>query len=71
MVSSATFPSFSEPDFVAFGALIGGFAGYTAAWLGGGGEDARVRASVKGSYFGTAVTLTLYVLTNVRGASIL
>ena len=70
MFSSAALPSASEPDFIAFGALLGGFAGYTAAWLRGLDEDARIRGSVTGSYLGTAVTLSVYVLTNVRGASI-
>lgn len=71
MVPSAVLPNPVEPSVVAFGALMGGFIGYTTAWIGGGDEDACVRQSAKGSYYGTAATLAVYLLTNVRASGIL
>jgi hypothetical protein len=71
MVPSAALPNPSESSVVAFGAIVGGFIGHTAAWVVGGDEDARVRQSVKGSYYGTAIALAVYLLTNVRATGIL
>jgi len=70
MVMSAVLPNPAEPGVVALGALMGGFTGYTAAWIGGEDEDARIRRSAKGSYYGTAATLGVYLLTNVRASGI-
>lgn len=67
----AALPDLSDPGVAGFGALIGGFIGYTSAWLSGEDEDARARRSVKGSYYGTAIALALYLLTNVRAAGTL
>lgn len=61
----------SEPGVVAFGALIGAFAGHTYGLIRRRDHEARVRGSVNGSYCGTAIALTIYVLTNVRDAGIL
>lgn len=71
MVPSAAFPNFAEPSTIGIGAIIGGFIGHTAAWIGGGDEDARIRQSVVGSYYGTAIAIGLYLLTNVRAAGTL
>jgi len=71
MVPVAALPNPSEPGVIGLGALVGGFIGHTAAWIRGGDEDARVRLSIKGSYYGTAIGLGIYVLTNVRAVSIL
>jgi hypothetical protein len=70
MLPSAASPNLSEPGIVAFGAIIGGFLGYTAAWARGGDEDVRMRRSAKGSYYGTTIGLVLYLLTNVRASGI-
>lgn len=56
---------------VGFGALIGAFVGGSLALITGQDREARMRWSVDGSYAGTAAALTLYLLTNVRGAGIL
>jgi len=71
MVPSAGLPNLAEPGVVAFGAIIGGFIGYSAAWLSGGDEEDRVRKSTRGSYYGTAAGLAIYLLTNVRASGIL
>lgn len=71
MPSLAALPDLSDPGVVGFGALIGGFIFYSRAWLAGEDEDAQVRQSVKGSYYGTTIALGLYLLTNVRAAGIL
>lgn len=71
MVPSAVLPNPAEPSVVAFGALVGAFVGHTVGWALGDDHDTRVRRSVNGSYVGTAIALTAYVLSTVRGAGII
>jgi hypothetical protein len=71
MLPSAALPNFAEPGVIGLGAILGGFIGHTAAWIGGGDEDARVRQSVVGSYYGTAIAIAIYLLTNVRATGTL
>jgi hypothetical protein len=65
MVPSAALPNPAEPGFIGLGAVLGAMAGRAAAWALGYDVDNSVRWSVDGSYYGTVVALTLYLVVNI------
>ncbi len=71
MSPAAALPSFSDPSILAFGAAMGGFLANTMARALGRDHAVRVRWSLEGTYYGTAIVLGAYLLVNAREAGIL
>jgi len=65
VLPAAALPDLSSPNIVALGAALGGYFGETRArWL-GYDADKRLRTVLVGSYYGTGVTICLFVFFNL------
>jgi hypothetical protein len=69
MVPAAALPDPSEPGVIALGAALGAFFGNTVAQVQGKGPEGRMRRSVDGSYYGTALALIAYLIANASDTS--
>jgi len=66
----ATWPSPFEPNFVAYGAALGGFIGRLLATALRYDADKKMRMTVDGSYYGTGIALAVYLLANLGEVSL-
>jgi hypothetical protein len=64
MVPSAVLPNPAEPGFMGVGAVLGALVGRTAAWVLGYDADNRMQWAVDGSYYGTGISLGVYLIVN-------
>lgn len=65
IVPLASLPNPAEPGFVAIGAAIGAFAGGTAGRVLRYDADNWMRWAAEGSYYGTGLSLGVYLVVNV------
>lgn len=64
MLTSAAIPSPADPGIIAIGAAAGAVCGRVTAWVLGYDADKRIRWAVDGSYYGTGISLGLYLIVN-------
>lgn len=69
MVPSAALPNPAEPSIVAIGAALGALVGGTIARMLRYTADNRMHWAVEGSYYGTGVSLLIYLGANALGVA--
>lgn len=69
MVPSAVLPNPAEPGIIAIGAALGALIGGTSARMLRYTADNRMHWAVEGSYFGTGISLLIYLGANSLGVA--